>query len=95
MRDWVAAVPDVFIASAVADSGLAVFAAVEDLARDRLRLGAVHAIGLERPDAVRLVVAPSVAHDVGRTIEALAVDAVAGRVTAPTEWSGEEFPTPA
>lgn len=95
VRDWVAAMPDVFVASAVADSGAAVFAAMEDLARDRLRLGTVHAIGLERPEAVRLVVAPSVPGDVRRRVEDLAADVVAGRVAVPTRWSGEEFPTPA
>lgn len=95
VRDWVAAVPDVFIASAVANSGLAVFAAVEDVAQSRLALGAVRAIGLERPEAVRLVVAPSVPGDVRQRIESLAADVVAGRVTVPTDWSGEEFPTPA
>ena len=31
VRDWVAAMPTVFIASAVADSGVAVLRAVEDL----------------------------------------------------------------
>lgn len=95
VRDWVAAVPDVFIASALADSGLAVLSAVEDLAQNRLRLGAIHTIGLERPEAVRLVVAASVAGDVRQRIEGLAADVVAGRVTVPTEWSGEEFRTPA
>lgn len=93
--DWVAVAPDVFVGSAVADSGAAVFAAVEDLARDRLRLGAVHAIGLEKPEAVRLSVAPSVPGDVRRRLEGLAADVVAGRIAVPTVWSGEEFPTPA
>jgi basic membrane protein A and related proteins len=47
--DWVAVMPDVFIASAVADSGVAVLRAVEDLVRGAVATNAVQKIGLARP----------------------------------------------
>ena len=49
VRDWVADMPDVFIASAVADSGLAVLMAIEDLVGQRLGTGQIRTIGLNGP----------------------------------------------
>ena len=64
--------PDVFIASAVADSGVALLRAVEDLVGGQLRMNAIEKIGLSRPDAVRLTRSSSVAPDIGRRIDTLA-----------------------
>jgi basic membrane protein A and related proteins len=94
VRDWVAAAPEVFIASAVADSGLALFNAAEDVVRGRFRGGVVRRIGLEQPEAVRLALSGRVPPEVRGRIEALAGDIVAGRVAVPTEWAGEEFASP-
>jgi basic membrane protein A len=82
VRDWVASNPDVFVASAIADSGLAVFNAVRDLANGSFKPGVFRHIGLEQPEAVRLVIAPSVP------------EAVRTKIEVPTAWSGEEFANP-
>jgi len=94
VRDWVATDPDVFIGSAVADSGLAVFTAIDDLVQGRFKPGVLRSVGLEQPDAVRLVVAPSVNPAVAARIAALAADIVAGRLVVSTAWNGAEFTNP-
>jgi basic membrane protein A len=94
VRDWVASDPDVFIASAIADSGLAVFNAVADLVAGRLPVGALRSIGLEQPDAVRLAMAASVAVAHRELVAALGSEIVTGRLKVSTEWAGVEFATP-
>lgn len=93
--DWVKRVPDVFVASAFADVGLGVTQAAQDIASGAFKPGAIRQIGVEQPDAVRLIMAESVPADVRARIEALAKDIAAGKVTVKHEWSGEEFPNPA
>jgi basic membrane protein A len=93
--DWVAMRRGVFVASAVADSGLAVFNAVRDVAENTFKPGVIHKIGLEQPDAVRLVIAADVPAEIKAKIDLLAADIVARRVDVSTEWSGEEFANPA
>ncbi|ARP98394.1 BMP family protein [Pseudorhodoplanes sinuspersici] len=95
VRDWAAAIPDVFVASAVADSGIALLRAVEDLVSGAAKTNAIEKIGLNRPDAVRLTMAAAVDDDLRRKIEALATDIQSGKVDVSTTWSGEEFPNPA
>lgn len=95
VRDWTLVVPDVFVASAYADAGRALFNAAQDLAADRFAAGQIHQIGLETPEAVRLTLAPSVPADVRAKLDAMAADIVAGRFKVPAEWQGEEFPNPA
>jgi basic membrane protein A len=92
--DWVARMPDVFIGSAVADSGVAVLASVEDLIGGRFAPGSVRQIGLERPDAVTLTLRGDVPAAVRELIAGLSADIIGGRLTVPTEWSGEEFANP-
>jgi basic membrane protein A and related proteins len=92
--DWVAAMPDVFIASAVADSGVAVLRAVEDLVRGAVATNAVQKIGLARPEAVRLTMSPGLGEDVRGRINALAQRIRDGVVEVPTTWNGSEFPNP-
>jgi basic membrane protein A len=94
VRDWVAAMPDVFIASAVADSGMALLRAVEDLVRGVIRSDAIEKIGLKYPDAVRLTMASTVSADIRRRVDALADQIKAGAVIVPTTWNGAEFPDP-
>ena len=95
VRDWVAAVPDVFVASAVADSGVAVLRAVEDLARGAIATNAIVKIGLARPDAVRLAMSEALSDDIRKRVDALARQIKNGEVEVPTTWSGSEFPNPA
>jgi basic membrane protein A and related proteins len=94
VRDWVAAMPDVFIASAVADSGVAVLCAVEDLARGAVATNSVEKIGLARPDAVRLTMSTALSEDIRRRVDALAQQIKEGQVEVPTSWNGTEFPNP-
>jgi basic membrane protein A len=93
--DWTTIVPDVFVASACADSGRAVYQAIADKAAGRFAAGVIRQVGLETPEAVRLTMAPRVPEAVRSRIAELSADIVAGRVSVPHEWTGEEFPTPA
>ena len=92
--DWVSLMPDVFIGSAVADSGLAMAAAIEDRAAEHLVSDQVRYIGLERPEAVRLTMADRVPTAVKSQVAQAASDIAAGRLTVSTEWTGLEFATP-
>ncbi|MBX9740104.1 MAG: BMP family protein [Beijerinckiaceae bacterium] len=93
--DWVALHPDVFVGSAIADSGLAAGNAVADIAASRFRPGVIHHIGLEQPGAVRLSMAQDVSADIRARIDALTAEIAAGRLPVRTDWTGDEFPTPA
>lgn len=95
VRDWAAAMPDVFVASAVADSGIALLRAVEDLVAGAVKTNAIEKIGLSRPDAIRLTMSPTVDEGLRKKIEALAADIKNGKVAVSTTWNGEEFPNPA
>jgi basic membrane protein A len=91
VRDWVAAMPDVFVGSAVADSGYAVFAAGRDLSDNMLKGDIVKRFGLASPDAVRLVLADSVGAPVRSRITGLTADLATGRIALPDVYNGPEF----
>lgn len=93
--DWTAIAPDVFIASAFADSGRALFDAVADFAAGKFATGEIKRLGLDTPDAVRLIMAPSVPSEIRGRIEAAAGAITASTLDVPVEWAGSEFPTPA
>ena len=93
--DWVATTPDVFIGSAIADSGLALGNAVLDLAASRFQPGSIRKIGLEQPAAVRLSVSEGVSADIRARLASLAADIVAHKIRVSTDWTGDEFTTPA
>jgi len=91
VRDWVAAMPDVFVASAVADDGVAVVQAVRDL-YDAIWSGdRVKRIGVRNPAAVRLALAPAVPAAVETRIASLTQEMVAGGIKIPAEYAGPEF----
>jgi basic membrane protein A and related proteins len=92
--DWVAAMPEVFIASAVADSGVAVLRAVEDLVHGKIATDAVQKIGLARPEAVRLTMSPALGEDIRRRVDTLAQQIKDGVLEVPTTWTGTEFSNP-
>ncbi len=94
VRDWTTVVPDVFIASACADAGLALFSACDDMIAGRFKAGVIKQIGLEQPEAVRLTMAPRVPEPVRARIAAAAADIVSGKLKVSTEFSGAEFATP-
>lgn len=89
--DWVARDRDVFIGSAFADSGLAVFLAAEDAFGGRLALDRISRIGVERREAVRLIISDQVPSAVRTTIESASAQIGVGRLAVPVEWQGEEF----
>ena len=92
--DWTKVDPDLFIASACADSGRALFNAVRDVFQGTFQGGVVHEIGLEVPDAVRLALSPNVPERTRAQLTKLTTDIVAGRCPISTEWDGPEFATP-
>lgn len=66
--DWVEREPDIFVASAVADSGRCVAEAIDDFATGRLRPGTRRLFGLEDSGCVRLVLSPALRVILGRQI---------------------------
>jgi basic membrane protein A and related proteins len=95
VSDWVASVPDVFIASAIAESGVAVQKAVEDLVGGTLKTGVVEKVGLARPDAVRLTISSTVPANIRQRVDELAERIKTGVVSVSTVWDGPEFANPA
>jgi len=91
VRDWVAAMPDVFAGSAVADSGIAFFDAVQDFARGQFKPGVIRRIGLASPEAVRLVLADLVPAAVKTRIDTYRDGIIAGRIKLPETYTGPEF----
>lgn len=94
VADWTVRDPGVFIGSAVANAGAAVFAAVKDAARGSLRPGRIHVIGLESPADVRLALRSDVPVVIRHRLAALSADILAGRLSIPTGWTGQEFAPP-
>jgi len=92
--DWTRVAPDVFVGSAIADSGLGLFNAVADLAAGRFVPDVIRQIGLEEPQAVRLALADSVDPTIARRIAGLSADIVARRIDVPTRYEGLEFTNP-
>ncbi len=91
VRDWVTAMPDVFVASAVADAGFAVFQAGRDLSDNLWKGEVVKRFGVRYPDAVRLALAPTVPPAVRDRVHALTKEMAAGAIAIPTTYSGPEF----
>jgi basic membrane protein A len=87
VRDWTVEDP-VFLASAVADNGVAIEAAVE-----AFRAGQFvdRRIGLEVPAAVRLALASDVAPALAARAEALRAAVMAGEVAVPEAYGGAEW----
>ena len=89
--DWTRREPDVFVASAIADSGECIVRAVADFRAGRLATGQVHRTGLERPEAVRLALHPSVPAGVRATLDAWAQRLLDGEVEPASRYDGPEF----
>lgn len=91
VRDWVAVMPDVFVASAVADSGVAIVQSARDLQDSLWKGDLVKRIGIRDRDAVRLALAPTVPEAVKTRIAVLTQEMAAGGIKLPEEYSGPEF----
>lgn len=91
VRDWVAVMPDVFVASAVADSGVAVVQSARDL-RDAIWKGdLVKRIGIRDRDAVRLALAPTVPQAVTARMAVFTQEMAVGAIKFPDDYTGPEF----
>ena len=91
VRDWTTVHPDVFVASALADSGRLVEIWVDEILSGKLVHGETRELGIEDPRAVSLSMAARVPLDLRQRIEALAVDVRAGKIAIDTEYTGPEF----
>lgn len=92
---WVQRDPEVFIASAICDSGEAVFRAIKDHARGALPLGGRLAFGLEEPSLVRLDLGPRIGAQDRASVEDWAQRLLRGEVEIRSGYAGAEFPLPA
>jgi basic membrane protein A len=90
VRDWTQE-DAVFLASAVADNGLAIEAAMAAFLQGRFT---GRRLGLEQPEAVRLALAADVARDLAGRIDALRTAILAGEVAVPETYGGPEWSPP-
>lgn len=90
--DWVARDPNVFVASAVADSGYGVVQAIEAFTSDRIANGTKVTYGLESAESVRLVMSESMAQMHGAAIESWLQKLLAGEVAPAEDYDGPEVP---
>lgn len=91
LRDWVAVAPEAFAASAVADSGYALYMAVRDLRDNLLKGDLVKRYGVRHPEAVRLALAADVPARVRAGVDGYRDRIAAGAIPMPEGYSGPEF----
>ena len=91
VKDWVAAQPDVFIGSAIANVSMAGYDAAQDVVRGTWEAGRIKKIGLTNREAVRLVLAPGVPQHITAQIDTLAAKIAAGEIKVSTVYDGPEF----
>ncbi|OZI71708.1 BMP family ABC transporter substrate-binding protein [Bordetella genomosp. 12] len=89
--DWVARDPQVFLASALADSGLCVQRAAADHAAARLATGCLTTFGLEHPHALRLVLGKEVSAAERAVLDGWAAGLNEGRIAPAQGFAGAEF----
>lgn len=89
--DWVARDPDVYLASALADSGLCVERATADHAAGALAVGRTTRFGLEAAAALRLVLGADVTAYERRELDAWSGRLASGEIDIASRYDGEEF----
>ena len=89
--DWVSRDPQVFVASAVADSGRCITEAVADFVSGRLNSSTIHVHGLEDPDYVRLVMTPAYAEKFGSAISDWKMRLLSGEIRPDDSYEGPEL----
>ena len=85
--NWCELHPDVFIASALADSAWGTYGAIEDFLAGRFRPGETMSMGLEQEHLCRLVCSVDVPNEMRARLDQVAQDIVAGRVVVPQYWN--------
>lgn len=93
--DWVARDPAVYLASALADSGLCVERAAADHAAGALRVGAVTHFGLEADASLRLRLGADVSAEERRALDDWSARLARGEITVAPDYTGREFTPPA
>lgn len=93
--DWVARDPAVYLASALADSGLCVERAAADHAAGALRVGAVTHFGLEADASLRLRLGADVSAEERRALDDWSARLARGEITVAPDYTGQEFTPPA
>ncbi|WLV24209.1 BMP family protein [Aciduricibacillus chroicocephali] len=91
VKDYVKEDPQVFIASAVADSGMAGFIAAEKLKNGTYKPNVNEQIGLENSKAVRLSLSPDVPKSVKDKIDNLKKKIESGEIKVKVDYDGPEF----
>ncbi|TGV06532.1 BMP family ABC transporter substrate-binding protein [Alcaligenaceae bacterium 429] len=89
--DWVAQDPQVFIGSAWADVGIGVFDACADLSIGKFEVDKVIKVGLQQPEAVRLIMAADTPDAIRDKIMGYQQDILAGNISVKAEFDGVEF----
>lgn len=89
--DWVAVDPEVFIASAWADVGIGVYDACQNLSSGEFKGGQIIKVGLQQPEAVRLIIAQDTPDSVRKRINEYRDEILAGKITVKAEFDGVEF----
>lgn len=92
--DWTEREPEVFIASALADSGACIEMAVRDHVEGRLRWGGARHFGLEAPHIVRLALGPRVAEAERARLDVVARRLASGEIVPRADFAGEEMALP-
>lgn len=92
--DWTVREPDVFVASALADSGWGIRRAVQDFQAGRLPCGTVTTLGLEEPAVVSLKLADRVPAAARERVDAFRRRLLAGGIEVSPAYTGPEFPLP-
>ena len=89
--DWTAREPDVFIASAIADSGHCIELAVADFLAGKFAAASKKVIGLEATEHVRLALHPKVSASARATVEQFRARLIDGSLTPAHEYNGSEL----
>lgn len=89
--DWVARDPEVYLASALADSGLCVERAAADHAAGALAVGRITRFGLEAAASLRLVLGADVSAHERRELDAWSGRLASGEIEIANHYDGEEF----
>ena len=89
--DWVARDPEVYLASALADSGLCVERAAADHAAGALAVGRITRFGLEAEASLRLVLGAQVSAYERRELDAWSERLASGEIEIASRYDGEEF----
>ncbi|MFJ3464496.1 BMP family ABC transporter substrate-binding protein [Achromobacter spanius] len=89
--DWVARDPEVYLASALADSGLCVERAAADHAAGALAVGGITRFGLEADASLRLVLGADVTAYERRELDAWSGRLASGEIDIASRYDGEEF----